>query len=144
MVLKRLKIQRSDRQRPSSGRVPVTVLALVLGLVGGCSPDEPGDARWGKDSPAAPCVVCHSLQKNGPFRVAPNLWGIVGAPKARDRDWYSYSPGLIAAGGVWTREELVLFLADPSAFAPGSRMNFRVRDAEQRARIVDFLAELRD
>ena len=123
----------------------IGVFAVVLWATVACSPDDPQrTALWGKDSPAARCVVCHSLEKDGPFRVAPNLWGIIGAPKARDRDWYSYSPGLVALGGTWSREELDRFLANPAAFAPGSRMNIRVTDAAERQRIIDFLAQQQD
>ena len=122
----------------------IAALALVAAFTGACSPDDPKSALWGADSPAARCVVCHSLEKDGPFRVAPNLWGIVGAPKARDRAWYSYSHGLIERGGTWTRDELDRFLANPSAFAPGSRMNIRVTDAAERERLIDFLAQLED
>ena len=40
--------------------------------------------------PAGQCVVCHSLEKGGPMRVASNPWSIVGAPKARMKG-YGYS-----------------------------------------------------
>lgn len=103
-------------------------------------PAEP----WGLDTPAGRCVVCHSLEKGGPFRVAPNLWDIVGADKARDRDWYAYSPALIEMGGTWTPEELDQFLQDANAFAPGSTKSIRVTDPEERQQIIDFLAELQD
>lgn len=33
--------------------------------------------------PAGRYAVCHSLEKDGPMRVASNPWSIVGAPKAR-------------------------------------------------------------
>ena len=99
---------------------------------------------WGADGPAGRCVVCHSLEKGGPFRVAPNLWNIVGAEKARDRAWYAYSPALIKRGGTWTREDLDNYLEDAVAFAPGSIKSIRVPDPEERAEIIDFLAELTD
>lgn len=99
---------------------------------------------WGLDTPAGSCVVCHSLEKGGPFRVAPNLYGIVGDDKARDRDWYAYSPALIKKGGTWSPEELDRFLEDASVFAPGSTKSIRVQDTEERQRIIDFLAELHD
>ena len=97
---------------------------------------------WGYDSVAGDCVVCHSLEKGGPFRVAPNLWGIVGDEKARDRGWYNYSPALVKLGGDWSEEDLDLFLADAAAFAPGSTKSIRVRDPEKRAEIIEFLSEL--
>jgi len=129
---------------PAPAWRPLAALALASAVIGGCGPDDPKAGLFGADSPAKRCVVCHSLEKDGPFRVAPNLWGIVGAPKARDRAWYSYSHGLLESGGSWTREELDRFLANPAAYAPGSRMNIRVTDAAERERIIDFLAQLED
>lgn len=99
---------------------------------------------WGADGPASRCVVCHSLEKGGAFRVAPNLWNIVGAEKARDRSWYAYSPALIKRGGSWTPEELDSYLEDATAFAPGSTKSIRLREPEERKEIIDFLAELTD
>jgi len=93
---------------------------------------------WGADSVAGRCVVCHSLEKGGPFRYAPNLYGIVGAPKARE-EGYGYSRSLITKGGVWTEDELDQFLADAGRFAPGSTKSIRVRDAEERRKIIEFL-----
>jgi cytochrome c2 len=102
------------------------------------------DPAWGADSPAGRCVVCHSLEKNGPFRVAPNLWNIVGAEKARERGWYAYSPALIEMGGSWTREDLDRYLEDAAAFVPGSTKSIRVPNPDERREIIDFLAQLND
>lgn len=99
---------------------------------------------WGLDSAAGRCVVCHSLEQGGPFRVAPNLWNIVGAEKARDRAWYAYSSALIKQGGEWTREDLDSYLEDAAAYAPGSTKSIRVPDPEEREEIIDFLAQLTD
>jgi cytochrome c len=100
---------------------------------------------WGLDGPAGRCVVCHSLEKGGPFRVAPNLWGIVGAEKARYRDSFNYSQALRDKGGTWTEEELDEFLADAGHFARGSIKSIRVADADQRREIIDYLGtELAD
>ncbi|MGD8928910.1 MAG: hypothetical protein PVI22_08060 [Lysobacterales bacterium] len=76
--------------------------------------------------------------------MAPNLWGIVGAPKARDRSWYSYSHALIEKGGTWTPQELDAFLSNPDKYAPGTTMNIRVGDPEERKRIIEFLETLKD
>ena len=94
---------------------------------------------WGIDGPAGRCVVCHSLEKNGPFRVAPNLWGIVGDDKARDRDSFVYSEALIQKGGTWSEDDLDEFLANASHFAPGSTKSIRVADDEERMKIIDYL-----
>ena len=93
---------------------------------------------WGLDSPAGRCVVCHSLEKNGKFRVAPNLWNIVGADKARA------AKTLRKAEGVWTAEELDQYLADANQFLPGTTKSIKVKDAEERQKIVEFLKTLAD
>lgn len=97
---------------------------------------------WGLESAAGECVVCHSLEQGGPFRYAPNLYGIVGAEKARDRDWYGYSQALITLGGTWTEADLVAYLANASQFAPGTKKTIRVSDPEQRRQIIEFLKTL--
>lgn len=131
-------------QRRALGAVIAVAAAATLGVL--CArlafADMYTEQPWGLNTPAERCVVCHSLEKGGPFRVAPNLWGIVGADKARDSDWYAYSPALIEMEGVWTPEELDRFLADANAFAPGSTKSIRVEDPEERQAIIDFLKEL--
>jgi cytochrome c len=99
-------------------------------------------AGW--DGPAGSCVVCHSLEKGAPWRVAPTLWGIVGAPKARAKG-YGYSQALATAGGTWTAKELDEYLANPGEFLPGTSKTISgVTDPEERARIVKFLGALKD
>ena len=122
------------------------VLTFTITLVVSFSLQADNFAKqpWGLDSEAGRCVVCHSLEKGGEFRVAPNLWNIVGAEKARDRAWFNYSPALIKMGGTWTEEDLDLYLADAETFAPGSTKSIRVKDPEERERIIGFLEQLQD
>ena len=120
--------------------IAMVAASTAAGDSAGDYPEQP----WGYDTPAGRCVVCHSLEKGGPFRVAPNLWNIVGAEKARDRDWYAYSPVLIEMGGTWTEQDLDRFLEDASAFAPGSTKSIRVSDPQERQEIMAFLKSLRD
>jgi cytochrome c2 len=117
---------------------------IVSGLAGTLSADSFTQTPWGLDSVAGRCVVCHSLEKGGEFRVAPNLWDIMGAEKARDSAWYNYSPALIEMGGTWSPEDLDDFLADASAFAPGSTKSIRVSDPAEREEIIEFLEGLQD
>jgi len=117
---------------------------IISGFTGALPADSFTPTPWGLDTPAGSCVVCHSLEKGGEFRVAPNLWGIVGAEKARQRAWYNYSPALIEMGGKWTVEDLNLFLENAQAFAPGSTKSIRVSNPEEREEIIDLLVELKD
>lgn len=126
----------------NSGLALLLALALAPGMA--CAADTFTEQPWGADSAASRCVVCHSLEKGGPFRVAPNLWNIVGAEKARDRSWYAYSPALIKKGGTWTEEDLDSYLEDAAVFAPGSTKSIRVKSADERQAIIDFLGQLKD
>lgn len=93
----------------------------------------------GADGPLKRCVVCHSIELDGPPRVAPPLYGIVGAPKARAA-WYGYSVALKKAGGTWSETDLDAFLTSPSKFLPGtSKTLLGIRDPDERARIIAAL-----
>jgi cytochrome c len=96
----------------------------------------------GRGGPANDCVVCHSVDKNGPLRSAPSLWGIVGAPKA-GAEWFSYSMALRKKGGAWTEEDLDAFLANPSGFIPGTTKTLPpIKDAAKRKQLIAFLKTL--
>lgn len=98
----------------------------------------------GLDGPAGQCVVCHSVEKGGPMRVAPNLWGIVGAPKAREKG-YGYSTALTSTGGAWTKQDLDDYLAGPEKFLPGTKKTIiGLPDSKERAELIAFLATLKD
>ena len=98
----------------------------------------------GWNSPARQCVVCHSLEKDGLPRVGPNLWNIVGAPKAQ-ANGYGYSQALAKAGGIWTKQELDQYLAKPDRFLPGTSKTITgLPNAEERTAIIEFLATLKD
>lgn len=134
-----------------SGRTPSLFAVLLIAVVAGFAAAGAARAQevprfppkpWGLDTPAHDCVVCHGLRAGDPFRVAPNLQGIVGADIARDADWYAYSRSLRTMEGAWTDENLDKFLEDASAFAPGSKKSIRVRDASKRKKIIEFLKTL--
>jgi cytochrome c len=98
----------------------------------------------GWDSPAGKCVVCHNLERGGPARVAPNLWGIVGAQKGREKG-YGYSLALAKAGGVWSERDLDEYLTAPSRFLPGTTKSIAgMPNAKERAELIAFLGTLKD
>jgi cytochrome c len=136
-------------RRVVSGLAVSALLAVLAGAAAPAAAAAATDATpryipppWGEDTVAGRCVVCHSLEAGGPFRVAPNLYGIVGAEKARARAWYAYSPALLTKGGTWTEDDLDQFLADADKFAPGSTKSIQVSDPEERRQIIDFLKTL--
>ena len=88
---------------------------------------------------AKKCAICHTFDNGGKAKLGPNLWNVVGAPKAGDSD-FSYSPVLAGLGGEWTYEDLDAFLEKPKAFAKGTKMAFPgIKSAGQRADVIAFL-----
>ena len=93
---------------------------------------------------AKKCTSCHDMAKNGPDKIGPNLWGILGGPVA-GRQGYSYSDAMAGLGGQWGYTELDAFLTKPKAFAPGTKMSFGgIKKASDRANIIAFLRMLSD
>jgi cytochrome c2 len=86
------------------------------------------------------CAGCHVATAGGPAAMAPSLQGIVGRAVATERG-FDYSPAMRALGGVWSRDRLDAFLADPRAFLPGSSMTLSaMTDATSRKALIDYLA----
>jgi cytochrome c len=94
---------------------------------------------------AKQCQACHTFEKGGPNRVGPNLWGIVGDERGKDRGGFNFSAAMKAKGGEWTFDELNKFLANPRGYIPGTNMTFAglSRDT-QRADVIAFLREHAD
>lgn len=88
------------------------------------------------------CKACHTPNKGGGNRVGPNLWDILGRPKA-SAPGYTYSKALSGLGGRWTAADLDAFLASPKGFAKGTKMSFRgFKKPEDRTAIIGFLGGL--
>lgn len=89
---------------------------------------------------AGQCQSCHSFAPSGNDGLGPNLSGVVGR-RVASRPGYGYSDALRRVGGSWTPERLRAFVANPEAFAPGSRMVTMTRYTDQQ--LDDLIAYLR-
>jgi glucose/arabinose dehydrogenase len=88
------------------------------------------------------CASCHTADASMGSRAGPGLFNVVGR-KAASVPGFNYTDALSkagAAGKTWTKEELDIFLRDPSKDVPGTAMPIGVADAKQRAAVIAYLA----
>ena len=114
------------------------------------APEEPIEKLLATAAPdrgeqtAKPCVTCHTFTKGGPAKIGPNLWGVVGRPKASVAG-FAYSDALKSKGGNWTVEDLNAFLTSPRTYAAGTKMSFAgLPKGSDRANVIAYLNTLSD
>jgi cytochrome c len=93
-----------------------------------------GDANHGKQLYQG-CAACHSIDEND---IGPLHRGVLGRRAGSVPD-YNYSAALKASGIVWNAAQLDRWLSNPSAMVPGTKMFFKLDDAQMRADIIAYL-----
>ena len=72
-------------------------------------------------------------------KTGPSLHGVVGRAAGSIAD-FNYTDANKNSGITWTPEELFVYLADPQAKIPGTKMIFPgIKDAQQRADLIAYL-----
>ncbi|MEZ5813901.1 MAG: cytochrome c family protein [Alphaproteobacteria bacterium] len=85
------------------------------------------------------CAACHSFDKGGPDKVGPNLYGVVGGPKAHSPS-FAYSAAMTEFGGAWGYEDLNFFLLKPKDYVAGTKMNYAgLKKPGDRAALIAWL-----
>ncbi|OJF93966.1 cytochrome C [Rhizobium sp. 58] len=93
------------------------------------------------------CASCHSIEKGGPNKVGPGLWGIVDHAIAA-HEGFSYSAGMktfAEANKTWSYDHLSYFIEAPKKHVPGTAMGFAgVKKPDERANLIAYLREQSD
>ncbi len=85
------------------------------------------------------CAACHTVERDGGTRAGPSLWGIVGAPVAR-QERFSYSATMTALDGNWTPERLDAYLTQPRSVVRGTSTEFHgLAHPRDRADLIVYL-----
>ncbi|MFG6431377.1 PQQ-dependent sugar dehydrogenase [Roseateles sp. LYH14W] len=117
--------------------------ALLLALAG-MAAAQAQDLALGKRLFDSNCAMCHTVTPDRRALMGPGLHGIVGR-KVGGVPGFGYSAALAGLGGqgkVWTTADLDRYLADPSAYAPGTTMPVSLADKAQRRALLAYLDKL--
>ena len=117
-----------------------TVFAVLVLLTSTSVSHADGDAAKGEKI-YVKCKTCHDIDK-GVNKVGPSLKGLIGRKAAAVPD-FKYSEAMIAKGAegvVWDEATLTVYLPDPKAFVPKTKMVFAgLKKSEDIEDLIAFL-----
>lgn len=129
------------------GRSPLKSAFLVCGLIAAAasagSARADGNAATGAIYFKTRCMPCHNAARDAGAKVGPNLFGVFGRAAA-SAPGFNYSAAMKASHLVWTADKLKLFLANPRAVVPVTKMTFAgIRRDQDLADVIAYLATLK-
>lgn len=118
----------------------LATFALVAAFAAHASADA---APLPKPPAFAICGTCHVATKGARSTLGPNLWG-VGGRRVGTLPGFNYSPALKNAGFLWSRDNLIIYITNPRAKIPGTRMTYAgQKNPRSAAAIADYLMSLK-
>ena len=123
-------------------RYPISCFVLGISLlIAAVGPSVAADAEAGKIV-FKKCALCHTAEA-GKNKIGPSLFGIVGR-KSASLASYNYSDAMKGFKHTWDPETLDIYLSDPHAEVPGTKMIFPgIKDKTERADVIAYLETLK-
>jgi cytochrome c len=132
-------------ERPEKMGYTVEGVEQEAGAGEAAAAEQPIEAYLAKADPAKgadvfkKCGACHTDQKGGPNGIGPQLWDVVGRPRATEAG-FAYSDALKSKPGAWDWDTLGQWLKSPKDFAPGTKMTFAgLSNPQDRANLIAYL-----
>ena len=117
------------------------LFSALVAIVAAAPALADGDVEAGK-TVFKKCAVCHTNEA-GKNKIGPSLFGIVGRPSASIPN-FNYSDAMKKFNHVWDEETLFVYLAEPKATVPGTRMTFvGLKSEKDRHDVIAYLATLK-
>lgn len=93
---------------------------------------------------AVKCEQCHDISKGGPNKIGPELWNVIGRPRATEPG-FSFSSAMNGDHAPWTYESLFKYLKSPQSMVPGTKMSFAgLHSATDRVNLLAYLRTAED
>ena len=116
-------------------------LAAAAAWAGSVGVALAGDAAAGEEIFTHKCKVCHQIGEGAKNFVGPELNGLVGRKTGSVAD-YNYSDANKDSGITWDEATLKVYLANPKAKIPGTKMIFAGLPKEtDQDNLVAYLAQ---
>eukprot|EP01104_Vermistella_antarctica_P008042 TRINITY_DN19_c1_g1_i1.p2 TRINITY_DN19_c1_g1~~TRINITY_DN19_c1_g1_i1.p2 ORF type:complete len:124 (-),score=52.73 TRINITY_DN19_c1_g1_i1:296-622(-) len=103
-----------------------------------------GNATSGAKIFKTKCAQCHTINKGGPNKQGPNLYGVHGRVSGTI-DGYSYTAANKNKGVLWEDQTLFDYLLNPKKYIPGTKMAFAgLKKPKERADLIAYIREQKD
>jgi cytochrome c len=124
-------------------RTYLSIALALTALAGISAAAHAQDAAEGEKVFKRVCSACHITTAEGPKRLGPSLFGIVGRHSGTI-EGFRYSEANKKANLTWTPEVLDKYLIDPKATIPGTIMAFAgIKKDDERKNVVAYLQTLK-
>jgi cytochrome c len=130
---------RSSNTKSHLLQIAATLVALAC--LGADQSHAAGDAARGRAAFVRQCAICHTVEKEGPNRFGPNLFGVLHR-RAGTAAGFNYSRAFkVAASWDWNEDLVAGWIGAPGLMVPGSAMGvFQGVAQSDRYDIVAYLA----